>query len=104
MIRLPTGTPTRPVFQAGMSCPSVNTFGGVVGDDSVGQLSLNTLPVRQIDPTYLTTIDSPDFTGTPVPLISVVITSLAGGDFFGMAIVGDVPSDAVILGRVPPPS
>ena len=69
MSRLPTGTPTRPVFHAGISCPSVNTLGGDVGAEVVGQLSLNTLPVRQIEATYLTTIDCPAVTGVHVPWI-----------------------------------
>src|SRR5215469_3071999 len=104
MTRLPTGTPTRPVFHAGISWPSWNTFGGVVGCCSDGQLSLNTLPVRQIDPTYLTTIASLAFTGAPVPLIRVFTTSLLGGADFGMAICGDAPVAVEIFGRAPPPS
>src|SRR5215472_935675 len=104
MTRLPTGTPTRPVFHAGISWPSWNTFGGVVGCATDGQLSLNTLPVRQIDPTYLTTTASPAFSGAPVPLISVFTTSLLGGPDFGMAICGDTPADALTLGKEPPPS
>src|SRR5579863_9461954 len=104
MTRLPTGTPTRPVFHAGISCPSWNTFGGVVGAAVVGQLSLNGLPVRQIEPTYLTTIDCPVFTGAPVPWISVVLMSLVGGLDLGMAMVGPVPVWTLTLGSAPPPS
>src|SRR5215472_11309346 len=104
MTRLPTGTPTKPVFHAGISWPSLNTFGGVVGCASDGQSSLNTLPVRQIDPTYLTTIASPAFTGTPLPLIRVFTTSLRGGADFGMAICGEAPTWALTVGRMPPPS
>src|SRR5580658_1343802 len=104
MTRLPTGTPTRPVFHPGMSWPSVNTLGGEVGSEEFGQLSLNTLPVRQIEPTYLTTIDSPAFTGAPVPLISVVTTSLVGGEVLGIVIAGPVAGEELIFGRAPPPS
>src|SRR5579859_1006177 len=103
MTRLPTGTPTSPVFQAGISCPSLNRPGGAVGCAADGQLSLNTFPVCQIAPTYLTTIDWPAFTAAPVPLISVFTTSLLGGDAFGMWICGADPATAWTVGRPPPP-
>ena len=38
-----------------------------------------------------------------MPWIRVVLTSLVGGLFLGMAIVGPVPAWTVILGSAPPP-
>src|SRR5262245_3261176 len=103
MTRLPTGMPTRPVFQAGISWPSVNTFGGTDGCVADGQLLLNALPVRQIEPTYLTTIDCLAWIGAPEPLISVLTTSLLGGVFLGTEICGAPPGPADTVGSLPPP-
>src|SRR5690348_14951251 len=103
MIRLPTGTPTRPVFHAGISFPRVNTLGGAEGCAADGQLLLNTLPSRQIEPTYLTTTDCPALTAAPVPLISVLTTSLLGGLVLGTVICGAPPAPAETVGRLPPP-
>src|SRR5215467_5924199 len=103
MTRLPVGTPTRPVFQAGIRWSRLNTFGGTVGCVADGQLLLKTLPVRQIEPTYLTTTDWCSLIGAPVPWISVLLTSLAGGAFFGTLICGTPPTPAATVGRLPPP-
>src|SRR5215470_13718661 len=103
MTRLPTGMPTRPVFQAGISFPSLNAVGGAVGCDDDGQLSLNTWRVRQIEATYLTTIDWPAFTAGPVPSIRVFTTILDGGALLGITICGAVPAAAWTVGRLPPP-
>src|SRR6266487_1037165 len=99
MTRLPTGAPIRPVCQAGMSLSSVNTLGGTEGCAADGQLLLNTLPVRQIEPTYLTTIDCFAVTGAPVPLIRVLTISLLGGAILGTLICGTPPTPAVTVGR-----
>src|SRR5215813_6950950 len=103
MTRLPTGIPTSPVFQAGMSWPSVNRLGGTVGWAAEGQLLLNNWPVRQIEPAYLTTMDCLACNGAPVPLIRVLTTSLLGGAVFGTEICGTPPGPAEMVGRLPPP-
>ena len=63
-----------------------------------GQVLPNTLPVRQIEPTYCATTVSPLASFGPVPLISVVTDSLAGGAFFGMLMAGAWPAVAVTVG------
>src|SRR5215813_13819560 len=103
MTRLPTGTPTMPVFQAGIRRSRLNTVGGAVGCVPDGQLLLNTLPVRQIEPTYLATMDWCAWIGAPVPWISVLATSWLGGAVFGTVICGTPPGPAATVGKLPPP-
>src|SRR5215469_10812225 len=103
MTLLPTGRPTRPVFQAGMTLLSGNEVGGAPGWAADGQSLLNSFPVRQIEPIYLVTSVCPGFTAGPVPLISVVTTSLAGGPFLGKARFGAWPGVAETVGSAPPP-
>src|SRR5579864_8386066 len=103
MTRLPTGMPTSPVFQAGITLLSGNEVGGAAGWAADGQSLLNSLPVRQIEPMYLVTSVCPGWTAGPVPLISVVTTSFAGGAFLGNVSVGAVPVAAETEGSAPPP-
>src|SRR5262245_4287471 len=101
MTLLPTGTPTRPVFQAAITLSSGNEVGGAAGWDADGQSVLNTLPVRQIEPMYLVTSVCPGRTAGPVPLISVVTTSFLGGAALGNVRVGAVPVVAATDGSEP---
>src|ERR1700739_2113524 len=68
--RLPTGTPARPSFQPGMTPPPSWKLNGIpFGWDDVGQVVLNTLAFRQIEPTYSATTVSPLVSLGPAPLI-----------------------------------
>src|SRR5258708_4245562 len=104
MTLLPTGTPTRPSFQPGTTFPpSWKLNGRPPGAADGGQVLLNTLPVRQMEPTYWATTVWPLASFGPEPLISVVTDSLAGGVFLGTAMTGDCPDAAVTVGSLPPP-
>src|SRR6266851_4421661 len=103
MTRLPTGTPTRPVFQPAITWPSLNTVGIEWGRADDGQFSSKICLLRQITPTYLTTTTCPARTAGPGPLISVVTVRPAGGAVFGIVTAGISPGCADTVGRRPPP-
>src|SRR5580698_4009835 len=78
----PTRTPGRPSFQPGMtSPPSLNANGSPSAWAEDGQEALNTLPVRQMAPTYWATTVWPVVSFGPVPCTSVVTDSFEGGLF-----------------------
>src|SRR5581483_2606961 len=102
MTRLPTFTPTNPLSQPGMTwlgeAPMVKPNGC-----PCCQEASNTVPLRQIAPTYWTTSVSPLATAGPVPATSVLTVSLDGGWLDGIVILGWVPAVAETLGSEPPP-
>ncbi len=100
--RLPTGTPSRPVSQPGMiwagDAPIWKPNGA-----PLDQEESKTARVRQFRPTYWVTTSWPLVIFGPVPLISVLTTSLVGGDVFGIVTVGALPVTGLTVGRPPPP-
>src|SRR3984957_15758459 len=104
MTRLPTVTPARPWFQPFTTWPpSWKLNGRPCGSAADGQVALNTLPVRQIEPTYCATTVSPVTSFGPEPLIRVVTDRPAGGELFGTVMTGAWPGFAVTVGSLPPP-
>src|SRR5215469_6126470 len=100
--RLPTVWPIRPWFHPGMTWLGVAAMVKPNGCCRVQEAS-NTVPLRQIAPTYCTTTVCPLATAGPVPLTSVLLTSLVGGLLDGILIFGAVPAAAVTVGSEPPP-
>src|SRR5215469_4320639 len=103
--RLPTGMPASPLLRPGSTCwpPTWKPSRWPAALWADGQEASNTLPVRQLTPTYCVTTVSPLASLGPEPLISVVTESLAGGVFFGTEMTGAWPAVAVTDGSLPPP-
>src|SRR5258708_12244955 len=97
MTLLPTGTPTRPVFQPGMIWAGeapISKPNGAPRDHEESKV----VRVRQLRPTYWVTTSWPLATGGPDPLIRVLTTSLLGG-----AVVGTLTPRAAFPLPVTPP-
>src|ERR1700683_68641 len=100
--RLPTGRPSRALAQPGVMCSG----GAPIWETAAAPLDQEeskTARVRQFRPTYWVTTSWPLATAGPLPLISVLTTSEAGGDVLGMVTVGALPVAGVTVGRLPPP-
>src|SRR5271168_3616897 len=99
--RLPTVWPTRPSSQPSITWPTPIVVPNGWWRDQVESKGFF---VRQITPTYWTTMNSPLVTLGPPPLIRVLICSVLGAAVFGMVIFGPLPAvPAVTLGNAPPP-
>src|SRR5512135_3188364 len=103
MTRLPTVCPIRPLSQPVITwlgaAPIVKPNGWPRDHDES-----NTLPVRQITPTYWVTTVCPLATTGPDPLISVLLTRLVGALCPELTVMaGAVPVLALTVGRAPPP-
>src|ERR1700749_1656470 len=94
--RLPTVWPTRPLSQPVMTwlgvAPMVKPNGSPRDQDES-----NTLPVRQIEPTYWVTTVWPLATTGPEPLISVLVIRPDGGLCDGILMTGAAPDFAVTV-------
>src|SRR5215469_1920601 len=103
---LPTGTPASPLLRPGSTCcpPTWKLSRCPAASCADGHEASNTLPVRQLTPTYCVTTVSPLASFGPEPLIRVVTDSLAGGVFFGTEMTGAWPVVAVTDGSLPPPA
>src|SRR6266516_6876913 len=99
---LPTFWPTRPLSQPGMTWLGLAAIVKPNGWPRFHEAS-NTFPDFQIAPTYCTTTVCPLAMAGPLPLTSVLVTSLAGGLLDGILIFGAAPVVAVTLGSAPPP-
>src|SRR5215467_555332 len=100
--RLPTVWPIRPLSHPGMTWLGVAAMVKANGCCRVQEAS-NTVPLRQMAPTYCTTTVCCLAMAGPVPLTSVLVTSLVGGLVDGILIFGAAPVDAVTVGSGPPP-
>src|SRR5215468_4171698 len=100
--RLPTVWPTRPLSQPALAWLGLASMVKPKGWPRFQEAS-NTVPLFQIAPTYCTTTVCPLATAGPLPLTSVLVTSLAGGLLDGTLIFGAAPVAAVTLGSAPPP-
>src|SRR6185437_4810551 len=104
MTRLPTGTPVSPLTKPGTTSAAFRAkLNGVPDELLEGHVVLKTCLVRQFTATYCATTVWLAASLGPVPWTRVLVTSLLGGEFLGMVIVGAAPVAALTVGRLPPP-